>query len=90
MRTRLRITLPMRLLDNRFSKRETFAYACEAYRRMLEQGNGNEDRRLLLGQYALHWIPSNDQVEQRELLDILAEAIESRNGWKRILTRCSA
>ena len=78
------------LLDIRFSKRETFAYACEAYGRMLEQGTGNEGRRLLLAQYALHSIPSNDQVVQRELLDILSEAIESRNGWKRILTRCSA
>jgi hypothetical protein len=35
-------------------------------------------------------MPSDDQVEQRELLGILAEAIEARNGWKRILARCSA
>lgn len=27
---------------------------------------------------------------QTELLDILTEAVEARNGWKRILARCSA
>jgi hypothetical protein len=78
------------LLEIRFSMRETFAYACEAYGRILEQGSGKEARRLLLAKCARDLMPPDDQVEQPVLLDILAEAIEARNGWKRLLARCSA
>jgi hypothetical protein len=78
------------LLDIRFAKREAFAYACEAYGRILEQGGGKEYRRLRLAQYARESMPPDDRVQQCELLDTLAEAVEARNGWKRILARCSA
>lgn len=78
------------LLEIRFAKRETFAYACEAYGRILEQAQRKEQRRLLLAQYARGPAPGDDRVEWSELLDILAEADEARNGWKRILGRCSA
>ena len=77
------------LLGIRFAKRETFAYACETYGRILEQANGKEQRRLLLARYARGPGPGDNQVEHSELLDILAEAVEARNGWKRILARCS-
>jgi hypothetical protein len=77
------------LLGIRFAKRETFAYACETYGRILEQARGKEQRRLLLAQYSRGPGPADDRVEQAELLDILAEAVEARNGWKRILSRCS-
>ena len=30
-----------------------------------------------------------DGVDQNELVDILAEAVTARNGWKRILRRCA-
>lgn len=78
------------LLDLAFAKRETFAYACEAYSRIMEQTRGKTDRLALLTQYARDSKPSDDRVNQAELFDILADAVEARNGWKRILARCSA
>jgi hypothetical protein len=78
------------LLEISFARRETFAYACEAYGRILEQADGREHRHSLLAQYIHGPMPSDDRVEQTELLDILAEAVEARNGWKRILARCSS
>jgi len=77
------------LLDIAFTERETFAYACEAYSRILEQSHGRADRNLLVARYARGSMPTNDQVERTELMEILAEAVEARNGWKRILARCS-
>jgi hypothetical protein len=77
------------LLGIAYAKRETFAYACETYGRIVEQAQGKAGRRALLAQYARSPQPSDDTVEPKELLDILTEAVESRNGWKRILARCS-
>ena len=77
------------LLDLAYAKRETFAYACEAYGRILEQAEGKADRRSLLRQYARSSKLSDNRVDQTELFDILAEAVEASNGWKRILSRCS-
>ena len=78
------------LLEIGFAKRETFAYACEAYGRILKQASGRDQRHSLLGQYARGPMPSDDRVGRTELLDILAEAVEARNGWKRILAHCSS
>lgn len=78
------------LLEIGFAKRETFAYACEAYSRILKRAVGGEQRHSLLAQFARGPAPSDDRVERTELLDILAEAVEARNGWKRILARCSS
>jgi hypothetical protein len=77
------------LLDIAYAKRETFAYACETYGRIVEQAQGTADRRSLLAQYALSPKPSDETVDSAELLDILTEAVAARNGWKRILARCS-
>jgi hypothetical protein len=78
------------LLDIAFAERETFAYACEAYGRILEQSNGKNHRQSLVVQYARGPTQPEDRVQQSKLVDILAEAVEARNGWKRILARCSA
>jgi hypothetical protein len=78
------------LLDIAYAKRETFAYACETYGRIVEQAQGTAGRRALLTQYARSPKPSDETVDSAELLDILTEAIEARNGWKRILLRCSS
>ena len=78
------------LLEISFARRETFAYACEAYGRILEQAGRKQRRHSLLTQYARGPAPSDDRVEPTELLDILAEAVDARNGWKRILARCSS
>lgn len=77
------------LLPIDYSKREQFAYACEAYGRILERAKSPAERRRLHAEYAESWVPSIDRVEQDELVDILAEAVTARNGWKRILERCA-
>jgi hypothetical protein len=78
------------LLGIGYRKRETFAYACEAYSRISEQAKGKAERQDRLKQYSRGSKPCDDRVDQNELLDILAEAVPVRNGWKRILNRCAA
>jgi hypothetical protein len=77
------------LLAIEFRKRETFAYACEAYSRILELGATQAARRQLLEEHAAGPTPSDDRVDWQEYVDILREAATARNGWKRILRRCS-
>lgn len=77
------------LLEIEFAKRETFAYACETYSRIGELGKGKRARHTLLAEYAKGPMPADDRVDITEYLDILAEAVAARNGWKRILARCS-
>lgn len=77
------------LLQIDFAKREEFAYACEAYHRIVERAASPADRRRLLAEYADSWVPATDRVDQKELVGILSEAVAVRNGWKRILSRCA-
>ena len=77
------------LLDIDFRKRETFAYACETYSRIIANGHGLAARKSLLAHYAQETMPAPSELDAREYLDILAEAVAARNGWKRILERCS-
>ncbi|MBP7136927.1 MAG: hypothetical protein KBA57_11265 [Sphingomonadaceae bacterium] len=77
------------LLEIEYRKRETFAYACEAYSRLLELGRDSKHRQDLLSELAAAPLPNDERVDGAEYLDILAEAITARNGWKRILARCS-
>lgn len=76
------------LLEIAFRKRETFAYACEAYSRILELGKGPRERRALFTELARK-APPADQVDPAEYVAILREAMAARNGWKRILARCA-
>lgn len=78
------------LLDIDFAKRETFAYACEVYSRIIEFGNGPGGRQTLLSQFVQGPMPAPGEVDAGEYVDILGEAVAARNGWKRILERCSA
>ena len=77
------------LLEIEYRKRETFAYACEAYSRLLELGRNSKHRQDLLSELAATPLPNDERVDGAEYLDILAEAVTARNGWKRILARCS-
>ncbi len=77
------------LLDVAFVKRKTFAYACEAYSRLVERARPRQGRRLLLAQGSRASKLCDDFTDRAELLDILADAIDVRNGWRRILVRCS-
>ena len=73
-----------------FPKRETFAYSCEVYSCILARSRGPAQRRGLLQEYAESPILADERVDPEEHLDILAEAVEARNGWKRILSRCAS
>ena len=77
------------LLDIDYAKRETFAYSCEAYSRILELGKKPLDRFRLLSDHAEGPMPPDDRVDKDEYVDILREAVSSKNGWKRILDRCA-
>ena len=77
------------LLEIAFSKRETFAYVCEAYSRLLELGGSRASRQALLSEHAVGPMPADTDVDASEYLDILRAAIAARNGWKRILQACA-
>ena len=77
------------LLEIDFAKRETFAYACEAYSRLLTLGSGRAERTKLLAELAKAPTFLDDRVDIGEYLDILGEAIAVRSGCKRILQRCA-
>jgi hypothetical protein len=76
------------LLEIAYGKRETFAYACEVYNRILDHAHEKAHRQALLKQYARDPKIPDDTVDPTELLDILDQAVEARNGWKHILARC--
>lgn len=77
------------LLDINFRRRETFAYACEAYSRILALGGTPALRLQALQQHVEGPLPGNGVVDVDEYLDILGEAVRARNGWKCILQRCA-
>lgn len=78
------------LLNIDYAKRETFAYACESYSRILELGETRAIRSQLLSELTDGPMPSDDRVQATEYIDILKEAVAARNGWKRILNRCAS
>lgn len=78
------------LLDIAYPMREMFAYACEVYSRILELGRTTKDRRQLLDEYGQQLSPGDYGLNRDEFLNILHEAVVARNGWKRILARCSS
>ncbi|MBK6742543.1 MAG: hypothetical protein IPG66_06000 [Hydrogenophilales bacterium] len=75
------------LLEIQYTKRETFAYACEAYSRIRELVDGPKGRCRLLAELEEGDMPPDDRVDADEYLDILLEAVVARNGWKCILRR---
>ena len=77
------------LLNIHYAKRETFAYACEAYSRILTTGDSAKGRRDALALHAQGPLPNEDIVDRIEYLGILGEAVSARNGWKRILQACA-
>ncbi|KAK43918.1 hypothetical protein [Caballeronia zhejiangensis] len=77
------------LLNIDYSKRETFAYACEAYSRIISLAEGTRQRQAALALHAKASLPADDRVDHDEYLDILGEAVRARNGWQKILKRCA-
>lgn len=76
------------LLNIKFAKRETFAFACEVYSRILELGHSPKERRQLLERFGRESKIGDKGKDRVELLQILTAAVEARNGWKRILEMC--
>ncbi len=78
------------LLDIQFEKRETFAWSCEAYARIVERAERFRDREGLAERFAEHFTSCGDErVDPEEVVDIVREASTRRNGWKAILQRCA-
>jgi len=42
-----------------------------------------------LSKHASGSLPGKDVMNQQEYLDILAQAVNAKNGWKRILQACA-
>jgi len=77
------------LLDIEFTKRETFAYSCEAYACIVARAKSPGERRALAAEYGSKRRISEERVDPAEVSSIVAEAANARNGWKVILTRCA-
>jgi len=75
------------LLDIDYRKRETFAYACEAYARILARAARAADRRALAGEFSGSAI-ADSRAEPAEVADLVREACSQRYGWKAILAHC--
>jgi hypothetical protein len=69
------------LHDIEYRKRETFAYSCEAYARVIERGKNPVERRALAEQYARTARISDERVDAAEVAGIIRAASEVRNGW---------
>ncbi len=79
------------LLLLEFSKRETFAYSCEAYGWIAERATTKNERLALAEKFAAHGFGQCDEtMDPDEVNDIVQEACRARNGWKVILARCSS
>jgi hypothetical protein len=76
------------LLDIEIRKRETFAYACEAYSRILASAKKPAERLALAADYGSSVRNSEERVDPNEVASIVAEACAVRNGWTVILARC--
>src|SRR5262245_1064647 len=77
------------LLDIEYRKRETFAYSCEAYTRVIELGKNSVERRVLAEQYAHTARITDESVDAAEVAGIVQAAVDAHNGWKLILVRCT-
>lgn len=77
------------LLEIDFGKRETFAYACEAYSRILELGDSTHARRKLYQELESGPQLGNARAHAPDYLEALRAAVAARNGWKHILHACA-
>ena len=77
------------LLDIEFRQRETFAYSCEAYARIVARAHRLAERQALAVEYGAERRISEARVDPAEVANIVVEAARARNGWKAILARCA-
>ncbi|HWZ50709.1 MAG TPA: hypothetical protein VNW54_04515 [Granulicella sp.] len=77
------------LLDIEYRKRETFAYACEAYAGVFARGKRPAERLGLAEEYSRGVRISEERVDAAEVASIVRAAAAAPNGWKVILARCA-
>jgi hypothetical protein len=77
------------LLDIEYRQRETFAYSCEAYARIVARAKSPAERRELAAEYGSERRISEERVDPAAVASIVADAASARNGWKVILARCA-
>ncbi len=77
------------LLDIEFRQRETFAYSCEAYARVLARSKNLTERRALAEEYGRIVRIAENRVDAAAVASIVQAAAAARNGWKVILARCA-
>jgi len=77
------------LLDIDFARRETFAYACEAYSWIAEHARGKASRLRLAEEYERTYIVPDKRVDPGEPGAIVRAAAEERNGWRVIKAHCA-
>jgi len=78
------------LLPIEYRMRETFAYSCEAYARILERSATPTQRRLLAADFASKTRITDERVDSGVVGDIVQSAAAARNGWKVILACCDS
>ncbi|MBT3380523.1 MAG: hypothetical protein HN742_00065 [Lentisphaerae bacterium] len=76
------------LLDMDYGKRETFAYACEAYSRILQRASAAKERRALAEEFAGFDV-EDDRVNAEKIATLVRQACDRRNGWEVILSHCA-
>ena len=77
------------LLDIDYRKRETFAYSCEVFSRIIDRAKSPAERRRLAEEYGQKGCVSDERADSSEVVSIVWEAAGVRNGWKAILSRCA-
>lgn len=77
------------LLDINFRERETFAYSCEAYSRIVDGAADRRERLRRAEAFAVDNQFPEHAVDMLEVIDIVRAAAASRSGWKLIGTRCA-
>jgi hypothetical protein len=65
-----------------YRQRETFAYSCEAYARIMARAKSPAERRALAAEYGAEPRISEERVDPAEVASIVTEAATARNGWK--------
>ena len=77
------------LLNIQYGQRETFAYSCEVYSRVLERSGSAAARRQEAADFSATASISDSRVDPTEVAEIVREAADARNGWNVILERCA-
>jgi hypothetical protein len=78
------------LLNIEFRQRETFAYACEVYSRILELSDDRRERMRLAEQAEEDFDPPDGRVDIDTFRAAVTAAASAKNGWKKILQMCSS